>query len=192
MEHREAQYTLLYKDLLRGHYGEFVADVKTAAKFAAPVADSNQRDVNQFSWAGSKDAGAYLCPALKDVAVSLAADSKQAKGLICLGEFVRIAGLDGHDLNTQPDIEQLGGTQSEFGGTLFSRLQAYKLIIANPKSPAEERAYALYRAVNCYAPSAYNSCGGIDVPIGMRAKWFKMLKTDYPASSWAKRLKYYW
>lgn len=65
-------------------------------------------------------------------------------------------------------------------------------MIADPKAGAEDKAYALFRAVNCYGPSGNNNCGGTEVPIEQRKAWFQRLKKDYPASSWAKALRYYW
>ena len=53
-------------------------------------------------------------------------------------------------------------------------------------------AYALYRAVNCYAPSGNNQCGGADVPQEQRRAWFQQLKRDYAGSQWAQKLRYYW
>jgi hypothetical protein len=46
--------------------------------------------------------------------------------------------------------------------------------------------------VRCYAPVRVNSCAGTEVPLSTRRAWFRRLKTDYPASRWAKELQYYW
>jgi hypothetical protein len=54
------------------------------------------------------------------------------------------------------------------------------------------KAYALFRAVKCYAPSGNNDCGGDDVARSVRKTWFKTLKKDFPDTPWAKSLKYYW
>ena len=56
----------------------------------------------------------------------------------------------------------------------------------------EEKAYALYRAINCYAPSGNNSCGSQEIPLSQRKGWFNTLKRQYGTSQWAKQLKYYW
>jgi hypothetical protein len=50
----------------------------------------------------------------------------------------------------------------------------------------------LFRAVNCYGPSGYNSCGGEDVPIATRKGWFDRLRREFPKSPWTQKLKYYW
>ena len=65
-------------------------------------------------------------------------------------------------------------------------------MIANPKAAKEEKAYALYRAINCYAPSGNNSCGSQEIPLSQRKGWFNTLKRQYGTSQWAKQLKYYW
>ena len=55
-----------------------------------------------------------------------------------------------------------------------------------------DRAYALFRAINCYAPSGYNSCDGQDISKDQRKQWFQTLKRSYADTQWAQRLKYYW
>jgi hypothetical protein len=77
-------------------------------------------------------------------------------------------------------------------GKPFSRGEIYKKLIADPSTPDRDRAYALYRAVNCYGPSGHNACGGKDVELSQRKAWFKMLKSQYGATSWAQSLQYYW
>ncbi|MEW5286772.1 hypothetical protein, partial [Klebsiella michiganensis] len=65
-------------------------------------------------------------------------------------------------------------------------------IITSPKAEPEDKSYALYRAILCYAPSGSNECGGEDVEKLQRKGWFTQLKTQYPGSPWAQKLKYYW
>ncbi len=57
---------------------------------------------------------------------------------------------------------ELGGTPSDFPGKPYARLETYRAIIADPKAapPVADKAYALYRAVRCYAPAGNNACGG--------------------------------
>jgi len=50
----------------------------------------------------------------------------------------------------------------------------------------------LFRAVNCYAPSGFNACGGEDVPVAQRKAWFDRLRREFPMSPWTQKLKYYW
>jgi hypothetical protein len=66
-------------------------------------------------------------------------------------------------------------------------------VIADPQAGGDDEAYALFRAINCYAPSSgYNGCGRQDIAPAQRKQWFRALKTEYAATSWAKSLKYYW
>ena len=85
----------------------------------------------------------------------------------------------------------MGGGQSQFPGAPYSRLEVYKAVIANPTATANDKAYALYRAVVCYDHGS-NDCGGVEVDQPQRAAWFRRLKQDYPATRWAKMADYYW
>ena len=198
-----ALYALLYKQLTRGDYKGFAADsalIPAGAKPRGPddYESPTYTNVAIFKWAGQKDG--FVCPSLKTLATALAGAPKDAPSLLCLGEFMRLNGMDGGaswpdipaSLDVQPPKDQLGGMPSQFPGKPFSRLEAYKGIIASPAADASSKAYALYRAVYCYAPSGYNSCGGVEVPIATRKAWFNQLKKNYPASPWATKLKYYW
>ena len=69
---------------------------------------------------------------------------------------------------------------------------ACEAIIADPAAAPADKAYALYRAVNCYGPSGNNSCGGVEVPPAQRKAWFLRLKKDYPTTSWARDQRYFW
>lgn len=75
---------------------------------------------------------------------------------------------------------------------MSGRLALYRQVIADKQAPAEERSYALYRAINCYATSGYNHCGDEDLPKEERKRWFMTLKKQYAKSPWAQQLKYYW
>ena len=86
----------------------------------------------------------------------------------------------------------LASSRPLFPGPAFLRLDAYKSVIADRGATPEEKAFALNRAIRCYAPSRYNHCGGTDVEQSQRRAWFLRLKADYPKSPWAKSLKYYW
>ena len=65
-------------------------------------------------------------------------------------------------------------------------------MIADGAAPAADRAYALYRAVNCYGPSGINQCGGAEAMPAQRKAWFTQLKHDHPTSPWAQALHYWW
>ena len=71
-------------------------------------------------------------------------------------------------------------------------MDGYLKVIADKQADGEARAYALYRAVECYAPAGYNECGKQDIPKGTRKAWFQMLHKEYQTSNWTALLKYYW
>lgn len=199
-EQQTAIFTLLYKDLTRGAYADFLRDLSLVPADARPRAEDDYQaprytDIALFRWAGSNE---FACPSLKAVATTLSANAKDAKGLLCLGEFIRNNGLDPYyygvtqSLDQQPEADELGGTPSLFPGKRFSRLDAYKTVMANPAAGPDNRAYALYRAVNCYAPAGYNGCDATEVTKAQRKAWFDQLKGQHPTSVWAKKLRYYW
>lgn len=196
-----ALYTLLYKNLTRGFYGDFLTDVALVPASAKPLAEDDYRtpryaDIAIFKWRGT--VSGYSCPAIRTVAQALSTNAKNANALLCLAEFVRLNNLDpdyygvNFALDEKPEATDLGGTPSLFAGKPFSRLEVYKGVIASPTAAAGDKAYALYRAVNCYAPAGNNACGGVDVPQSQRKAWYNMLKTTYRTSVWAGQLKYYW
>jgi hypothetical protein len=199
-EQRVALYTLLYKQLTRGDYADFLRNAALVPSGAKPLELDDYRasrytDLSLFDWAGSKE---FACPSIRSVATTLSAKPKDARSLLCLGEFVRLNWLDPdfygvtYALDELPRSDELGGTPSLFPGTRFSRLGAYKAVAADAAAGPENRAYALYRAVNCYAPSAYNACDSTEHSKAQRKAWFDQLKGQYPTSVWAKKLRYYW
>jgi hypothetical protein len=182
--------------LSRGAYRDFGTDLALVPAGAAT-------DTNFYDLLGSEQLplGLFLkptlasdidCPALKRVASDLAAAPGSAHARLCLADFFRANGFDGFTLDTQPAGQDLGGTKTLFVGPVYSRLETYKSIVADAKAPGDDKAYALFRAVNCYAPSGNNSCGGGDVDKNVRKSWFARLKADYPKSRWASELRYYW
>jgi hypothetical protein len=192
-ERRVALYALLSKDILRARYAAFAADSSLLVPAAPAQANPNdpmgaEPDLKVVRWTGHKEG--YLCEGLSPLTRALAAAPQSPHGLLCLGEFVRLNGLDG--MSQPPPADQLGGAPTLFPGATFARLDAYKALIADPKTPADDRAYALYRAINCYAPAGQNECDGKGVPKAERARWFHTMKSEYPKSAWAQALKYYW
>jgi hypothetical protein len=198
-----ALFTLLYKDITRGAYRDFLRDQALIPAGAKPRAEDDYSspvytNIAIFKWAGAKDG--FVCPSLATLATALAGAPKDAPSLMCLAEFARNSGFDNgaswpdlpQSLDVLPSKDELGGSPSMFPGKPFSRLEIYKNVIADPAAPANSKAYALYRAVWCYGPSGYNSCGGVEVPKTQRKAWFNQLKKSYPASPWAVKMKYYW
>ena len=199
-ERRVALFVLLYKELSRGRYQAFLSDLALRPPSAPsmPAAGDGTSapldpDLGWFDWAGAPNPDEkYPCPSLRVIARSLAADPRQARGRLCLSEFNRLVVGDDFDLDAARPADQLGGGPSQFPGAAYSRLEVYKALIADAKTPRAERAYALYRAVNCYAPSGNNHCGGAGAAPAERKQWFHVLKTEYAGTPWAAMLKYYW
>jgi hypothetical protein len=187
---------LLYKEVSRGRYGDFVKDV-ALVRADAPTEGytgglSTTEPVPLGVFTQTTVLGDYGCGPLKETAAKLAKNPKASKPLLCLADFMRANGFDQNGLDTQPEADQLGGTKSLFAGGPYARFDVYKTLIASDKTAPEDKAYALYRAVRCYAPAQINSCGGEDVPQEQRKAWFQQLKKRYPNSKWAKELQGYW
>ena len=200
VERNTARFVLLYKDLLRGQYAAFAQDLKQL-----PAAPSEEKLGNSlgyvytdgpslklFEWAPQKAESGYGCPSIAQTALNLQKDSKNPMGLNCFGEFILRNNLDDMPLDSKPDAQTLGGTASGFKGEVYSRLDGYQQVIGNAKATHNDRAYALFRAINCFAPSGYNSCGGKEVEPAVRKAWFRQLKSSFADTQWGKSLQYYW
>lgn len=199
-ERRVARFILLYKQLTRGRYADFASDLARFPLTDAPISADDYEsppylNTAIFRWAGSTD---FPCPALPALARGLAATPGDAHLRLCLGEFVRLNGLDpGYRavpalVDDAVPAGELGASGDGISGTRFSRLAAYRAVIADARAGADDKAYALFRAVNCFAPSAMNGCDASEVPLATRRGWFNQLKRDYPRSRWAVALRYYW
>ncbi|RQQ71489.1 hypothetical protein [Burkholderia stagnalis] len=195
-----ALYTLLYKEFTRAHYADFVTDV-------ALVSDAPSDALKPFAQPGAKNEDGYVCPSARDIAAALQQNPADAKGMNCLADFVRRhpaeSGLGEYSLPSwaaagAPPASAahvpptLGSAPSQFKGKSFERMPGYVAVMDDAQANPNDRAYALYRAIKCYAPSGYNDCGGKDVPKNTRKRWFNTLKAAYPGSQWAQTLKYYW
>lgn len=202
-ERNTALFVLLYKDLTRGQYAAFGEDFKQQP---SPLpTEKLGRSLGYTFYEGpslavfqsngqpeDSEEVHYACPNIKDTAATLQQDPKSPAGLLCLGEFMRLNSFDSMPLDTAPEPQALGGTPDAFPGKPFSRLDGYQVVINNPKANRDERAYALYRALNCYASSGINRCGGAGVEPAVRKAWFRQLKTKLGDTQWGQSLRYYW
>jgi len=195
-ERRLALYVLLYKEVTRGRYRDFLGDLQLLPPPPPAATGDNppapDPDVSPFRWDGKADDDGVACPALRPLAGALARDPQTPASLVCLSEFVRVSGVRGEAVDPQPPADELGGAPSQFPGGPYWRLDAYRALLANPKLVGDLRAYVLYRAVRCYASSGANHCDGKDVDKAQRKAWFEALKKDFAGSVWARQLKYYW
>jgi hypothetical protein len=201
-ERAVALWTLLAKELTRGFYADFLRDLALVPADAPvdgynPEADgfANPEDFLQIQPASGifvrGPLGDYGCPALRQTVATLEKSPLAPTARLCLGEFLRENGFDW--LPFDDPLEQgLGSSKPLFPGTPITRQAIYRGVIADPRASAADKAYALFRAVNCYAPASLNACGGEDAALAERKAWFQRLKRDYPQSRWARELKYYW
>lgn len=200
-ERQIATYNLLYNDLLLGHYRDYISDFKLlpadAAKYktTTSIMPEERSKLALFTWKGNGENDTYGCPSTIDIAKKLSKNPNDPEGLLCLGDFINANDLDAvyflHSSSKAVPFA-LGTSPSHFTGNRFSRGNAYQNVINNPKATDEQKAYAYYRAIKCYATSGSNHCGNADVDKDVRKKWFKTLKTRYGNSTWSKSLKYYW
>ena len=200
-----ALFTLLHKQLTHADYAGFLTNQKLIPAGANTDAglwglpEQEQIPVGLFGDGAKK--GDYDCPSLRATAILLSRSPKNVRGRLCVGDFLLANGFDDFDPMTRrgyaperkrPASPILGSSKSQFPGAAIPRQRFYKEIIARDGVRPDERAYALYRAIRCYATTGHNSCGGVDVKKAQRKKWFQKLKRSYPNSKWAKKLKYYW
>ena len=192
-----ALFTLLYKQLTHGRYAAYLNDSKLL-RADAPTQGGfwdlrAQEKISVGLFRNGTWSDGYACPALATTAATLARDAADSGARLCLGDFYRLNGFDDFEMNrAKPAADELGGSASLFPGTSAYRGKFYADIIADSRAPAGDRAYALYRAINCYAPSGNNACGGNAVAQSQRKAWFERLKSEYPNSEWARKLRYYW
>lgn len=199
LERQIALHTLLVRDLIAEDYATFLKDVTLIPadyKEATPPKDEPWQPVpngdvplSAFKWGGEGTPQDYYCRDLTSTLGTLLQHPGDGHALNCLGEYLR---------NKDPEINLWQGKEMVWGlpkpesATAPSRLKLYQAVMANPKAEPEDKSYALYRAINCYAPSGNNGCDAQEIPKSMRQAWFNTLKQRYGNSVWAKSLKYYW
>lgn len=190
-----ALHTLLVRDLTENRFGDWLKDKTLASAITQPVISEAFNDVNlsSFDWKGKATEAGYACRSLDDTVAVLSKNADDAHALNCLGEFFRTTQTHvdlWKDAAGNDVLEDAIDRQQPLGQ--YDRQSYYQQIITSPKAEPEDKSYALYRAILCYAPSGSNECGGEDVDKLQRKGWFTQLKTQYPGSQWAQKLKYYW
>jgi hypothetical protein len=213
-QRQAALYILLAKELRHGLYANFLTDVRLVPAGAPsdgyfygvddasdyplePNAkrtsdDQAERAIPLGSFTRRTSLGGFGCSNLIETVSTLARDPSNIRARLCLGEFMRDNSLDPFTFDEPIEGGGLASTKPLFPAAAFQRMDLYRSVIADGKATAEEKAFALNRAVRCYSPSGYNHCGGADVELPQRRAWFNRLKSAYPQSEWAKSLKYYW
>lgn len=189
-----AIYTLLSKSLVHQQFELFKQSYafmpKNAMQYKGYNSDNeqlkNKPDFFNFIWNGANITPQLKCSNLETLVNQLAQAPKDPLLNVCLGEYFRSE--QGYSLQQLSYNEK---QTSNFSGKIFARGQIYQDLIKS-SSKSDLQAYALYRAIQCYAPSGINDCGGNEVNKTVRKQWFDQIKTDYTNTSWAKSLKYYW
>ncbi|MCH7387980.1 hypothetical protein MMO39_11810 [Acinetobacter modestus] len=189
-----AIYTLLSKSLVHQQFELFKQSYafmpKNAMQYKGYNSDNeqlkNKPDFSNFIWNGANITPQLKCSNLETLVNQLAQTPKDPLLNVCLGEYFRSE--QGYSLQQLSYNEK---QTSNFSGKIFARGQIYQDLIKS-SSKSDLQAYVLYRAIQCYAPSGINDCGGNEVNKTVRKQWFDQIKTDYPNTSWAKSLKYYW
>ncbi|MFV0644411.1 MAG: hypothetical protein ACK5NN_07915 [Sphingomonadaceae bacterium] len=185
--------TLLLKDLNRGHYSDFLKDRTLLPADLRQGWSQNPASASQLtSFFNPVKSSTRTCPDLPVTVEQLSKNAQAPLALLCLGEFYRNNGFDYLYYSGASPSDQLGGGKSQFPGGKISRQHLYQMVLAQKNTDPDARAYALYRAVWCYARTGNNGCGGEAVPQSQRKAWFTELKTKYANSKWAKDLDYYW
>ncbi|AYL60563.1 hypothetical protein N0P75_08515 [Citrobacter youngae] len=190
-----ALHTLLVRDLTENRFGDWLNDRKLASAITPPVIGDAFADVNLsiFDWNGDAAQAGYTCRILNETVTVLSKKADDAHALNCLGEFFRTTQthVDLWKNSAGNDVLESAISRKEPFGQ-FDRQSYYQQVITSPKAEVEDKSFALYRAIMCYAPSGSNECGGEEVDKLQRKGWFTQLKTQYPGSPWAQKLKYYW
>ncbi len=197
-ERNLALFLLLYKEATRGDAAYFLKDLSmvpaNASNEGFVILDYNDalQTIPLGIFISKPKNNGFGCPELRITEEMLSRDAENPTARLCLADFTRLHQGSVSMLDYPPASDELGGTKSLFAGANFVRMNTYIAVVANPKASANDKAYALYRSIYCYAPSGANDCGGPDVPVAQRKAWFLTLKRDYADSAWAKELKYFW
>ncbi|PVZ82545.1 hypothetical protein C9426_29330 [Serratia sp. S1B] len=191
-----ALYILLFNELMVGDYQGFIED-KSLKKAIKPLADAEKFadvDLGIFNWDGKNTEAGYFCPSLDETVAVLAKNKTDPHAMNCLAEFFRTnparvyieAEIDGNEELVQLAFKELKRDNAQ------GRLKFYQWVINDATAEPEDKTYALYRAVMCFAPSGYNDCDRQEIAPQTRQRWFNLLKTQYKGNQWEQKLKYYW
>lgn len=206
-EREVSLYLLLAGELHHGLYADFLRDAAMVGTTTQPKDGDyyggwevgsydplyndtlGRPPLHVFAPGGSNDLAP--CPDVRLTVTALAANPTAIRPRLCLAEFIRRKGFDGW--NERYDGEKMATTaRNGFPGKPLERIDIYRSVMAEPAASADDKAFALNRAVRCFAPAGYSTCGGSEIPTEQRRAWFERLKRDYPQSVWARDLKYYW
>jgi len=179
--------TLLNKEL---HGKKYKSLLEHQNKYASlKLDDVNGLDFLRNETVNSDDN--LICPKWSDVLKNLSSNKVSPHSLLCLGERLRT--LEDHliiDSNSYND--ELGESNDGFDTKSLTRLSLYLTVINDTHANDDDKAFALRRALYCFASSGNNHCGTEEISEKQRKEWFYKLKSKYKKSPWAIKQKYYW
>lgn len=176
---------------------------------------SNLPPFAAFTWKGKTISKTIKCGSINSVVEKLKTNPDDRLQKLCLSEFwydirgeyylpywlevndwyYRPVSTEQHGGQTDNPLgaayHYLGDVPSPFAGQELHRQDLYQQVFQGGKKD-ELSAYALHRAIGCYASSGSNHCGGEAATERERKQWFQTLKRDYAAYDWSKNQKYYW
>ena len=158
-----ALFTLLYKQATRGESATFLKDLAlvpptapTDGYYALDALDSYfSTDQAQPAaiplgiFLHGKTSTDFPCPGLRASEQQLVQDPTNATARLCLADFVRLNQDVMYPSANSVTADELGGTPSLFPRGNYVRMDTYAAVLADPKSSRDDKAYALFRAVNC-------------------------------------------
>ena len=208
----EARFALLTKSLLHGQYADYLNYKRhylpsNADQYLGYDSEDETLvsfpEFNLFNWQGKKVSNSINCSNLTKIITRLHQNPTDRLQQACLAEFLYDTNLtyyledynqnqhNFNDSNLDSRYPYLGAIPNRFEGQKINRLDLYRSIFATNRQD-ELSAYALHRAIGCFASSGNNHCSDEDVDLSVRKAWFKRLKSDFGHTSWAKNQKYYW
>lgn len=208
----EARYALLAKSLIHGRYDDYLTyQQRYLPKDAQKYQGYSSKDetlkhlptFSQFNWQGKHISPHIKCQNLTTTVTRLSKRLNDRLQTLCLTEFMYdtdlTSYLDDYDKEFRYIVDDdpskpypyLGDVPSRFAGQTLNRLDIYRAIFTDSQDD-ELSAYALHRAIGCFASSGNNQCGDKQVDLSVRKAWFKRLKSDFSQTTWAKNQKYYW
>lgn len=179
--------TLFSKQLEHSHFTRFLKDYAALT----PLMPDPAAYATVFAQPYTTEEG-YQCPSLLETVQQLAKPGAGARIRLCFDVTPR-SGPNSRYYDEKPMLPALGGAGDGFVGPFPESMTLYQAVMTDPYAAAEEKSFALYKAINCFANQGDNHCGGgEEIPVEVRKGWFQTLKHRYAAMPWSKQQKYYW
>ncbi|HQQ75658.1 MAG TPA: hypothetical protein PK031_10960, partial [Pseudomonadales bacterium] len=199
-EKQRAATTLLRKDMVSANFAKLAEHYKNYASLLPD--NQNWCDVTA---AETLD---YSCKNTAAAIDSLASIRPSTDSRLCLtiwlqqcGAVISSTGIDTNEARTLAGKSIIPGHYANDGfNKKIQDSNIFQQVLDDPKATADQRAYALYRSLQCFYHNddnhSYGYCEGLgnrsDYPIEKREAWFRELKSRYRESSWAKAQRVYW